>query len=220
MTITQKQGVNIVINGDGHDFHGLMTVFGNGRQTEAETLDIKNINFVAKEGAQSCIESPAYAVNDKHSYAHNITVENCTFTDPDGVVECAGVRGCEGGDMNWTISNCSADETMHSLLQVANVEGTLTVSGCTTKSKNGANFNQTANIVINDCNFDVRGYALRFGVNGDHGVKETIRINNCTLKAACESSDDAVVIFRGTSQNADYQAINTQLIGTPTMIGR
>ena len=53
VTVTQKAGVNVEIDGNNYKFTGLLTVDGDGRQSGAETLLIENVNFVAKAGADS-----------------------------------------------------------------------------------------------------------------------------------------------------------------------
>lgn len=218
--VTQKENVNVVIDGQNNKFTGVMTTFGNGRQSGAETLTVKNVNFVAANGASSCILSPDRSVYNKYSYAHNVTVEDCTFTDPDGGVNCAAVRQNDGGDKNWTITGCTVDNTMHSILQVNNVEGKLEVNDCVVASKNGANLNSCTNVEMNGCQFDVKGYAVRFGVNsgGNLGTPKTYTIENSTLKSACEDGD-AVVIFRASAVDATLNLVNTTLDGITEISG-
>lgn len=218
--VTQKADVNVVIDGNGKKFAGIMTTFGNGRQSGAETLTIKNINFEAANGADACIVSPDRSVYVKYSYSHNVTVEACTFTDPDGGVNCAAVRQNDGGDKNWTITGCTVDNTMHSILQVNNVEGKLKVNDCEVASKNGANLNSCTNVEMNGCQFDVKGYAVRFGVNsgGNLGTPKTYTIENSTLKSECNDGD-AVIIFRASAVDATLNLVNTTLLGTTEISG-
>ncbi|MBQ7977939.1 MAG: hypothetical protein IJ301_05080, partial [Clostridia bacterium] len=119
----------------------MLTVDGDGRQSGADTLLIENVNFVAEAGADSCIYSPDRNSRTpaKYSYSHNVTVQNCTFTDIDGVVNCAAIRHGDGGDKNWNVIECDVDSTMHSLLQINNVAGKLLVRDCEVNSKNGLN---------------------------------------------------------------------------------
>ncbi len=220
VVITQLEGVNVVIDGDNKTFTGLMTVFGNGRQSGAETLAIKNINFVAKAGADACIVSPDRAVNNKYSYAHNVTVENCTFTDPDGVVNCAAIRHNDGGDKNWTVKSCTVDATMHSLLQVNNVEGKLIVENCTVNSKNGLNLNSCTNVELTNNTIEVKGYAVRTGVNsgGNLGEAKTYVFNNNTLKTD-NSEGDAVIVFRASTVDANLSMTENVVSGTTHISG-
>jgi hypothetical protein len=217
---TQNPNVDVVIDGKGYKFTGVMTVFGQGNQESAEKFTIKNIDFVAKAGADSCIVSPDRTVNNKYSYAHNVTIENCSFTDPDGGFDCAAIRHEDGGDKNWVIKNCTVDNTMHSMLQVNNVIGKLTITGCTVNSKNGVNLNSSTNVEMTGCTFDVTGYAVRFGVNsgGNPGEAKKFVISDCTLKSANDGGD-AVIIIRASAADAVLTLQNTTLIGTPDISG-
>ncbi len=219
-TVTQKENIDIVINGNEKKFIGIMTTFGNGRQNGAETLTIKNVNFVAANGADSCVVSPDRAKNNKYSYAHNVTVDNCTFTDADGAVNCAAIRHEDGGDKNWVVKDCTVDDTMHSLLQVNNVAGKLTVDGCTANSKNGINLNSCTNVEIIDYTANVKGYAVRFGVNtgGNLNEAKNFLIKDSNLKSANDDGD-AVIIFRADAVKAVLTLENTSLVGNPQISG-
>ena len=159
------------------------------------------------------------AVNNtynKHSYAHNLTIEDCTFTDMDGVVNCAAIRNMEGGDKNWTVKGCTVDNTMHSILQASNINGKLVMEDCKVNSKNGANLNSSTNLEMTNCTFDVKGYAVRVGVetfDGNNAEPKTFTLTDCTLKSACNDGD-AVIIFRESAVNAKLTLNNTKLEGT------
>ena len=220
VTVTQLAGANVVINGCGNKYTGVMTVFGNGNQAGTETLAIKNVNFVAANGANSCIYSPDRSENNKYSYSHNVSVQNCTFTDPQNDLDCAAIRHGDGGDANWTVTNCTVESSMHSLLQINNVAGEgITLNGCKVYSKNGVNLNQCVLVTINNCEFDVTGYAVRFGAgSGSVAAVEYCTITNSTLKSACDDGD-AVIIFRGTGVNTVLTLVDTTLEGTLKVTG-
>ncbi len=222
---TQLANANVVVNGCGYQYNGVMTVFGNGRQAGAESLTIKNVNFVAANGADACILSPDRSAQTPatYSYAHNVSVENCTFTDPDGAVNCAAIRHNDGGDKNWSVVNCTVDSTMHSLLQINNVAGKLTVAGCTVESKNGINLNSCTNVELVECEFNVKGYAVRFGVNtgSNPDATKNFVFDGCTLTSQCDDGD-AVVIFRTSAANANTTLTlknGTELVGTTHYAG-
>ena len=213
--LKQKANADVVINGNEKIFTGVFTVFGDARQTEAETLTIKNFNFVAVAGKDSCILSPDRASRNpaRFSYSHNVTIEGCSFTDPDGVVDCAAIRHGDGGDSNWKVIDCTVDNTMHSLLQVNNVElDGLLVQGCTIKSKNGINLNQCTKVQIIDCDFNNIGYNVRYGVNNaakePTGYQKTFLIKDSTLISANDDGD-ANIIFRHSALNATLTIENT-----------
>ena len=222
VTITQKADLDLIINGDGKKFTGVMTVFGDARHDGNETLTIKDINFVAKNGSDACILSPDRTAQNpaRYSYSHNVTVENCSFTDVDGNVNCAAIRHNDGGDVNWTLNKCTVDNTMHSLIQTNNVNGKLVIAECTVNSKNGVNLNSCTNVEMTGCNFDVQGYALRSGVGsgGNLGEAKTYVLANNTLKSACDDGD-AVIMFRASSVDANFSMKENVVSGTTHISG-
>ncbi len=202
VTIKQAESVNVEIDGNGYKFNGIFKIDGAARYSGAETLKIMNVNFVAKEGAESCIYSPDKKENITYSYSHNVTIYNCTFTDIDGKVNCAAIRHGDGGDVNWTVEKCTVDSTMHSLLQVNNVNKILTVKNCTINSKNGINLNSCTNVVLEGNVFDTLGYCVRFGVDtgGEPDKAKTFAFTNNTLTSQCDDGD-AIIIFRVSANN-------------------
>ena len=209
VTAVQKLGVKVVINGNGNNYDGMITVDGKSMAYASAGLTIKNLTFNASSiTGDACIRLGDGT--DATRYTSNVTVQNCTFDVPGAV----GVKSYTGGDKNLTISGCTATANAHSLLQAAGIDGIL-VQGCTINSKNGMNFNQSDNVTIKSCEAVVKGYAARFGASsGTTGVAEAYAITNSTLKSACNDGD-AVIILRGT---ADLATLNidsaTTLEGT------
>jgi hypothetical protein len=186
----------------------VITVDGKSATYTTAGLTIKNLTFNAEAiSADACIRL-GNGTNATR-YACNVTVENCTFDVPGAVA----VKSYTGGDKNLDIIGCTATEKAHSLVQVAGVDEVL-VEGCTIKSKNGMNFNNSVKVTINECNADVKGYAARFGAgSAANGASETYAISNSTLKSACEDGD-AVIILRGTADKSTLTLTNTNLVGT------
>ena len=216
VTLTQKNGVSITVDGMGNSFKGVFTVFGNGVGNDAGTgLVIKNVDFIAANGAESCIVSPDKTLNNKYSYSTHVTVDSCTFTDPDGTVDCAAIRHEDGGDWYWTIKNCTIDSTIHSLIQTNNVHGKLLIDNCKVYSKNGANFHSCTNVEVVNSTFDVKGYALRFGPKsgGDPDATKTVLVKNNTLKSA-ENDGDTVIVFRAAVNNMTLTLEGNTIVGT------
>ena len=204
----QKEGVKIVINGNGKNYDGMITVDGKSATYTTAGLTVKNLTFNASSiSGDACIRLGNGT--DATRYTCNVAVEGCTFEVPGAV----GVKSYTGGDKNLKLSGCTATAAAHSLLQVAGVDAVL-VEGCTIKSKNGMNFNNSVNVTINECEADVKGYAARFGAgSAANGAAETYAITNSTLKSACEDGD-AVIILRGSADNATLTLTNTTLDGT------
>ena len=208
VTVAQKPDVKVAIEGNGYKFAGYIVVDGKSATYLTAGLTIKNINFVAESiNADACIRLG----NGENAtrYTCNVTVEGCTFNVPGAV----GVKSYTGGDKYLKLVGCTATGVAHSLLQVANIEELVEVKDCVVKSKNGLNFNSSANVVIDNLTADVRGYAVRFGANSANGVAETYTITNSTLKSACEKSDDAVIILRGCADKAVLTLENTTIEG-------
>ena len=207
VTVAQKEGVKIVIDGNDKNYDGMITVDGKSATYTTAGLTVKNLTFNASSiSGDACIRLGDGT--DATRYTCNVAVEGCTFAVPGAV----GVKSYTGGDKNLKLSGCTATASAHSLLQVAGVDEVL-VEGCTINSKNGMNFNNSVKVTINECNADVKGYAARFGAGSaaDTAV-ETYAITNSTLKSACEDGD-AVIILRGTAANSTLTLTNTTLVG-------
>ena len=207
VTVAQKEGVKIVIDGNDKNYDGMITVDGKSATYTTAGLTVKNLTFNASSiSGDACIRLGDGT--DATRYTCNVAVEGCTFAVPGAV----GVKSYTGGDKNLKLSGCTATAAAHSLLQVAGVDEVL-VEGCTINSKNGMNFNNSVKVTINECNADVKGYAARFGAGSaaDTAV-ETYAITNSTLKSACEDGD-AVIILRGTAANSTLTLTNTTLVG-------
>lgn len=77
--------------------------------------------------------------------------------------------------------------------------------------------NQSAKVSIVDCEIDVLGYAVRYGVNGAT-VNGRFEIKDSILKSANDDCD-AVIIFRGNMAGSTLTITNTTLTGTPEITG-
>ena len=215
VTVAQKPDVKVAIEGNGYKFAGSIVVDGKSAAYPTAGLTIKNIDFVAESiNADACIRL-GVSGNNATRYTSNVTVKDCTFNVPGAV----GVKSYTGGDKNLTISNCTATAAAHSLLQAKGIDGIL-VEKCAVNSKNGMNFNNSTNVVVNECTTDVKGYAVRFGEGSasESGAAEVYTIKNSTLKSACEESGDAVIVLRGSADNATLTLENTTLVGEPQIL--
>ena len=178
VTILQKEGVDVTINGNGFNFDGVFTVNGDARATGAETLTFTGINFESNE-AKTFISAPS-KINDRYNYAHNITIENCTFTG-------AYDQGVEVGSASFTgaynivMKNCVATN-MHSLLQTQSVDNTVLVENVkVVASKNGLSFGNTAYPTLRNAEIEAEFYGVRADGNASRG---NLVIENSTIEAA------------------------------------
>jgi len=214
----QKENVKVTIDGRDKQMKGTITVNGKSARYETAALTIKNVNFEAENVSYDAyIRLGAKGDNDTR-YTNNVTVDNCTF-DYTGDDDVVAVKSYTGGDWNLKVKDCVAGEGMHSLVGVANVEKGLQIAGCRVYAKSGINLNSTPNLEMYDCEFDVKGYAVRFGVNGTEGGEEKdFEIKESKLKSACEDGD-AVIIFRDNAKKATLKLIETELIGATEFAG-
>ncbi|MBR2474422.1 MAG: right-handed parallel beta-helix repeat-containing protein [Clostridia bacterium] len=209
VVVTAKENVKTTIYGNGNTFDGVLTVDGKSATITSAGLTIKDFVFKADSiSADACINL-GESGNNNTRYTCNVTVENCTFDVPGAV----GVKSYTGGDKNVSIINCIATDVTHSLAQLKGVDGVL-VDNCKVYSKNGIGFNNSTNVVVRDCEIDVKGYAVRFGESsGGVGAAEIYKIENCVLKSANDDGD-AVIILRGTADNSTLTIVNTTIIAT------
>ena len=208
IVVTAKANVNTTIYGNGYSFDGMLTVDGKSGTIMTAGLTIKDFVFDADTiSGDACIRLGDGT--NATRYTCNVTVENCTFDVPGAV----GVKSYTGGDKNVSIINCTATADAHSLAQLKGVDGVL-IENCKVNSKNGINLNNSTNVVIDNCEVDVKGYAVRFGESsGGTGAAEVYTIKNSTLKSANEDGD-ATIILRGTADNSTLTIVNTTIVAT------
>ncbi len=215
ITIPQVADVNLVVDGNGYTFDGAITVGTVSGSPATSALTIKNVKFVADSLTSDAFINLGDGTNNAR-YIKNVTIENCQFTDTDGILtdpngeeysEIVAIKSYTGGDKNLTISKCVVNYGMHSLLQVKNVEEGLVITDCKVNSKNGVNVVSTPSMVMSNCVFNVEGYAFRTDVDGAY------EFDNCSLKSACAEADDAVIVLRKTATENAITLNNTTLTG-------
>ena len=217
VTVTQKPDIKITIDGGNHKFAGYILVDGKSARYDTAALTIKNINFDAAALSADAFINLGASGNDNTRYTNHVTVKDCTFTDTDGGKTIVAIKSYTGGDKNLVLEGCTVKDGMHSLLQVTNVEEGLKITGCNVYSKNGINLNSCPSLEMSGCTFDVKGYAVRFGVSGST-VNGIFEIKDSSLKSANDDGD-AVIIFRGTMTGSTLTLINTNLVGSPDITG-
>lgn len=179
VTATQKADVDVVIDGIGNKFEGSITINGDARAQGAETLTIKNINFVSSEKVDF-ISAPS-KIEGRYNYSHNITVDNCTFTATTYNEDIVGVK--VNSSYNLTVVNCKATN-MHSLMQAESCKTTVIVDKCVVENcKSGVSFNNTQNAVIKNSTISAvgtDGYGVRVKAENDgYGLT----VENCAISA-------------------------------------
>ena len=212
VTVAQAPDVKFTIDGAQKTMNGTITVDGKSEAYATAGVTIKNVKFDATGIAvDACINLGDGTTATR--YTNYVTVENCTFTG--GNQEKAAIKSYQGGDKNLTVTGCTVENTMHSLIQAANIAGVV-VDGCIVKSKNGINLNSSSNVEIMNSTIEVSGYAVRAGVNS--GTSGKIKLTDNTLKT--NGSEDAVVVIRGTaSEQIDLTMTRNVVSGTTHISG-
>lgn len=178
ITIHQKEGYNFIIDGSGTEFEGAFIICGHARSTGAETLLIKNINFKYTDSDIDFIWSDDGSDGVKR-YAHNITVDNCTFTgNANGAVVAARLRQA----YNVRFVNCVSGAGMHSFGQLTSMNDGLIFDNVTIENatEGGINLLSSAKDVI-IANSDING--TLYGVRVDGKQDGKLVIENSSIEA-------------------------------------
>ena len=174
VTVLQKEGINLIINGQGYKFDGTITVNGNARATGTETLKITNINFETAKSDFTFISAPS-KIDNRYNYTHNVTIEGCTFK-ANQTVGCASFTGT----YNFVMKNCEANN-VHSILQTQSCDNTVTVENVTvTDAKNGLSFGNTASPTLKNSTINAAEYGVRGDGNASRGK---LVVENTTINA-------------------------------------
>ena len=177
VTILQKEGVNIVIDGSTHKWDGTVTINGNARANGAETLTLKNINFVANSG-KTFIDAPT-KVNGKYNYSHNVTVDNCTFSSAAYNEEIVGIKLLT--TYKAVVKNCTATN-IHSLAQFQSTDNATVIENVEVDNcKNGISLGNMASATITNAKISATGYGVR--LDGEKTREVAVTIENATIEA-------------------------------------
>ena len=190
VTAVQKEGVNVSIDGAGHKYDGTIYVHGQARYNKPETLTIKNVNFATETNGLYFIDSNS--TGSKERYAHNVLVQDCTFTATGAAENTAVVMRIRQG-FNISVVGVTATG-VHSLLQGYGISG-VNVERVNVNGKNGLSLGTSTNAVVKDATIvsnGVEGYGIRV----DATVTTTLAVENCDITAA------APILLRNAS--GDY----------------
>ena len=235
VTVVQKEGINITINGREHKFDGVITVNGNARATGQETLTFKNIKFendktdgIAKNEDDFTFISAPSKIDGRYNYSHNVTIEDCTFNGKKDVGSANFT-----GTYNLVMKNCTATN-MHSILQVQSCDNTVLVEEvATVDCKSGISFGNTAYPTLKNSTIEATEYGVRADGNASRG---NLVIENTAIKAekpvivrkmttstynvklegtTLENSGEYAVVFTNGSDDEEY----VKPTGTYTLTG-
>ena len=163
VTVVQKPGVKITIDGCDKKYNGFIKVHSNSNHYADAALTIKNVNFETSTPALNFIEA---LENGSERYSTNITAENCSFTATDAAVNTT--VGLQIKASKWAKAlNCTATG-VHSLIQAQSCDETVVVNGCTVNGKNGVAFKQVKAATVEGTTINALEYGIRFDGNTDN----------------------------------------------------
>ncbi len=131
--VHQKAGLNLTIDGADKTVAGQIIIDGDGRLAGTETLTIKNIKFEGNEtnfytGTDAFIIVPTtktagdpYYTN-KYNYAHNVTVDKCSFTSTSSSLSVVAVKANSNAGLRNVIITNNTGTNLHSLAQLTGTE--------------------------------------------------------------------------------------------------
>ncbi|MBQ3204446.1 MAG: hypothetical protein IJB39_05650, partial [Alistipes sp.] len=153
--VPQKEGVNLTIDGCDFKFDGTFEIHGAARFNKPETLTFKNINFEHADGSIDFISSNS--TESAKRYAHNVTIEDCTFTgNANGDV--VGMRLRQS--YNILVKDVEATD-VHSLIWATGVTG-LEFDGVKSEGKNGISTGTTEEFSVKNSDIVATdGYGVR-----------------------------------------------------------
>ena len=210
VTVIQKQGVKITVDGNGQKYNGQIKLHSNSYHYADAALTIKNVNFETSTASINVIEA---LENGAERYSTNLTVENCTFTATGEAVNTSvGVQ--IKASKNAKVINCTATN-MHSLIQAQSCDETVVVTGCTVNGKNGVAFKQVKAATVEGTTITATAYGIRFDGNTDnYGI--TVKDNNITaaqpLIVRKMTGKNNTIALEGTNTlatEAEYQIVIT-----------
>lgn len=196
VTVTQKTGVNIVIDGAGHTYTGTIEVDGKSN-ANVKTLTVKNLNFKALATTVNFINCSGAEQNAKR-YAR-VIVDGCTFEGPGATSDVVAVRLYQ--PFGVTIKNSTATG-LHSLAQITSATNEVVIEKVTvTDCAKGINISNSGDeVVISECQIN--------GVEaGEYGVRidntENALIEKSTIKAS-----QPIVLRKNAAGNTNVVNIN------------
>ena len=177
IVILQKEGINVVINGDGYKFDGTITINGDARYDGKESVLLQNIHFYTKD-AKTFIDAPT-KMNGRYNYSHNITVDGCKFEAETYNVEVVGIKLLT--TYNAVVKNSSA-KNIHTLAQFQSTDNKTIIENVKVENcKNGISLGNMALATIKGAEISAKGYGIR--LDGEKTRTVAATIENATISA-------------------------------------
>ncbi len=208
ITAKQKEGVNVVVDGNGYKFDGTLGIWGGAHAAGTDALTIKNVKFETEATALDFIDLSKKQVpaGSNYNYAHNVTIENCSFTAPEGT-DVVAIRAWQSYDL--LVKNCTMNGG-HSLAQNTSCEGQK-FEGCTVVAGRGLNLQTSSlNAEVTNCKITATK-ADGYGIRVDAGATSKMTITGSTVNGF------EPVVLRSAKAAYELNLVNSTL--NPTGAG-
>ncbi|RLL81718.1 NosD domain-containing protein [Mesotoga sp. BH458_6_3_2_1] len=208
LLITQQENKNIVlraVDGDEVVLRRTVIINGKGRHDGEESLTISGFEFTYDDegfegGKDFIVTTDPSAVTN--GYAHNVTIENCSFSGNPADLSFVAIRNPKAG-YDFIISDCQG-YYLHSLVQFASAVTGAKIDNCTlVDCKSGLNLNASTNVQVNKLWFEGPGYGIRAGQSTGTPADTTLNIANSVLigTSVCTvdqlGDPDTALVLRG-----------------------
>ena len=205
VTAPQLLNADVVVDGAQYNYDGQITINGNSRISD-ETLAFRNINFTTSTPNTVFIWS--YDSNAPVRYAHNVTIDKCTFmATGEAVHTVVGAKFLQAMDI--TMTNCIATD-MHTIFQSESCNNGFAISldnVTTINCKNSVSFNNTQNASISNSTLQSVG-------EDGYGVRSKGEVAGYSLTVAnCNISAFVPVLVRNMTANG----YSISLLGNNTL---
>ena len=208
-TVSQVEGENIIIDGNGFNFSGTIYIEGNARHTGVETLAIQNFNFTTEKDSHDFISSNS--TESEKRYAHNVTVKDCVFTATEESTAVVGMRFRQAYKIN--VEDCNF-YNLHSVMWATGTSGAtvkgIVATGC---KEGGISFGTSTDLVVENAIINVveneNNYMPNYGIRVDASVATTLTVKDSEINAYVP------VVARSASANytMNFEGENTMTAG-------
>ena len=207
--VHQKAGLNLTIDGADKKVTGNIIVDGDGRASGTETLTIQNIKFEGDgtdfcSGTSSFVEVPSTKdtgkdyTTGKYNYAHNITIDNCSFTSTTSGLTMAAVRATSGAGLYNIIISNTTGTNLHSLAQLVGTTGGSVTGNTVNSSESFVNVNGGGGeFTISGNTFTSAEGADGYGIRENGTSTAVITLTDNSFTAA-----SSIVLGKGNSVTA------------------
>ncbi len=212
VTVTQKEGINIVIDGKNYQFDGTIYIEGNSRNTGAEKLTIQNVNFYTENPSHDFIS--ANSTDSDKRYAHNVTVKDCNFATSEENTNNAVVGMRFRQAYNITVENCKSDG-IFSIMWGTAVEGLALNEVELTNCSEGITIaGASKNVTITESEIVSPTYGIRASVEGGQFTMTNSTIN--ALVPVVVRNDNGITNLDQYTLSFTFEETNTITESNPT----